>query len=494
MLFNSPAFLFFFLPLTLAGYWLACQRPRVAMAWLLVASIVFYAYWDIRFLPVLLASILVNRLFGGLISDASAPMRRVWLVVGVSLNIVVLVYFKYSNFGLQVLTDWTGWTPAWTEVVLPIGISFITFQKIAFLVDAYRGDSVSRDTVAFGVFVTFFPQLIAGPIVHHHEIIPQLGKHGKDRWSDLAAGLTLVAIGLFKKVALADRVAPYSTSMFEMAATGSPPAILDAWLGVLAYALQIYLDFSAYSDMALGLARMFGIDLPINFASPYKARSVIDFWRRWHITLSRFLRDYLYIAMGGNRKGPIRQKLNLLVTMTLGGAWHGANWTFMVWGVMHGVFLLINHAWARTGVSKSLATKRYWQPVAGTLTFLSVIVAWVPFRADSLGTTWLIWKSMAGAAAWTMPDSQFKPGVVLAMAVILLGCVTFPNAYEIMAKASVGTSSPGYSATRIDADRLVANQRWTFRVNRWWLLITVLLLLIAILRLNDVSEFIYFQF
>src|SRR5690606_19566036 len=254
------------------------------------------------------------------------------------------------------------------------------FQQIAYLVDSYRQQGAEASFGRYALFISFFPQLIAGPIVHHSEMTPQLGRPRASRLKDLSEGLSLLTIGLVKKLMVADSMAIGANAVFGAAASGQAPNVAEAWLAALAYSLQIYFDFSAYSDMAIGLGRMFGIDLPINFASPYKARSIVDFWRRWHITLSRFLRDYLYIPLGGNRKGTGRQKVNLVLTMALGGIWHGANWTFLLWGVLHGVYLLINHQWRVTRWGKLTSASPFGRGLAHSITLLAVVVAWVPFR------------------------------------------------------------------------------------------------------------------
>ncbi|MGE3936590.1 MAG: MBOAT family protein, partial [Rhodospirillaceae bacterium] len=338
MLFNSLEFIFLFLPVTLVG-WFAIGRvagPRAAILWLIAASFVFYAWWNVRFIALLAVSIGVNFWIGSRLSaDATpGPSRRMLLLLGIGFNLAILGYFKYANFFVDNIQAVTGASFAWEPVLLPIAISFFTFQKIAFLADAYWGRARAYDFAHFSLFVMFFPQLIAGPIVHHREIIPQIEAKRTIRFSldDFAAGLTIFAIGLAKKVVVADHCGEWASRLFAAADNGLDPGFFDAWIGALSYTLQIYFDFSAYSDMAVGLARMFGFRMPINFDSPYKAASIIDFWRRWHMTLSRFLRDYLYIPLGGSRRGRARQYLNILVTMFLSGLWHGAGWTFVLWG------------------------------------------------------------------------------------------------------------------------------------------------------------------
>ena len=391
MLFNSYVFIFAFLPVVLAGYAWVRRFPerRWVIAWLVIASLFYYAWWKPEFLLLLLTSVSVNAVFGKLLCDGrlSRPAARAALVAGIVFNLGLLGYFKYAMFFTQTLNELFGAGLTVPKIILPIGISFITFQKIAFLVDAHRGLVRNFTLQNYALFVTFFPQLIAGPIVHHAEMMPQFDKKPAlhEFAADLAVGFSIFCVGLFKKVVVADSVAVYADAGYDMLKAGQPLDFVSAWITVLAYSFQLYYDFSGYSDMAVGLGRMFGIKLPVNFYSPYKATGIIDFWRRWHITLSRFLRDYLYIPLGGNRHGALRQALNIAVVMLLGGLWHGANWTFVVWGGVHGVLLAINHAWNQLRLSRwrvfgSLSARAAFV----ALTFLAVTLAWVPFRADTL--------------------------------------------------------------------------------------------------------------
>jgi alginate O-acetyltransferase complex protein AlgI len=495
MLFNSAGFLFVFLPVTLAGFVLLVGwRREWALWWLLAASLVFYGAWDYRFVPVIVASVIANYLVGRAIDTASAPAKRRWLVFGLVGNLGALGYYKYTNFFLDSLTAIGAAVPQWAVVVLPIGISFFTFQQIAFLVDVYRGQGGEPSFSRYALFVTLFPHLIAGPITHHREIIPQLGQPGRDRWSDLAAGLTLFAIGLFKKMVIADTVAIPATAIFGAAAAGQPPTLLESWMAVSCYTLQIYFDFSAYSDMAVALGRMFGVEFPINFASPYKATSIIDFWRRWHITLSRFLRDYLYIPLGGNRKGRVRQRTNVMITMLLGGLWHGAGWTFVLWGALHGAYLVVNYFWAGSAIGRWANGFRHWPKVAGALTLFCVMLAWVPFRAADMATTISVWQGMFGLNGFA-PDASLKTAqhLSLAMTMLVLGLfvcvVALPNSYEIMRAARLGTPTHGYPAT------VIAGSGSTYwRASGRWAAVTGVVLFVCIMKLYDVSEFIYFRF
>src|SRR2546423_7585115 len=390
MLFSSYTFLFQFLPATVLAFAAARRHsPRTGIMVLAGASLFFYGAWRPVYRFLLIASIAVNFALGLRMED---PLRRRAIgSLGVALNLAGLCYFKYTNFIFDSLNTMPGAPLPFVNIILPLGISFFTFQQIAYLVDVMRGAKVERDIVSYPLFVSFFPHLIAGPLVHHAEMIPQFKRGRTGRLAVLAArGLPIFAAGLFKKVVIADNLAQFASPVFAHLDAGGGIPTSWAWLATLAYTLQIYFDFSGYSDMAIGLALLFGIRLPLNFNSPYRSLSIIDFWRRWHMTLSRFLRDYLYIPLGGSRHGPLRRHLNLMITMLLGGLWHGASWTFVVWGGLHGAYLQINHAW-RHVVAKSPRLQRllarYPRAAAlcgWALTFSAVVVAWVCFRSASL--------------------------------------------------------------------------------------------------------------
>jgi alginate O-acetyltransferase complex protein AlgI len=397
LLFNSYVFLFVFLPVVLAGYALAGRYGnRPVFAWLVTASLFFYGWWNPLLLWLIVLSITVNYAFAGHLTRSPGKGA---LALAISFNLGLLGYFKYAGFLTQILSDATGSGFQLGELILPLGISFFTFQQITYLVDSNAGRTVNHGWLEYGLFVTFFPQLVAGPIVHQAEILPQFihGRH-RLRARNLAIGLTIFALGLFKKVVIADHMATYATPVFNAAAAGEVITFLEAWGGATAYTFQIYFDFSGYSDMAIGLARMFGIRLPLNFHSPYKAHNIIDFWSRWHMTLSRFLRDYLYIPFGGNRKGSARRYLNLMVVMLLGGLWHGAGWTFVLWGGLHGFYLICNHAWRGLAGSLGLLADRprWWtRGLSWSATFLAVMVAWVFFRATSFDAALNVLRGMA---------------------------------------------------------------------------------------------------
>jgi len=354
MLFNSYQFIFLFLPVTLLVFFLIGNKGhhRIALSWLVGASLFFYAWWNPAYLGLLLFSLLFNYACGVALSNKSEQAQnsnRLLLFAGVAINLLLLGYYKYANFFIDNINAFSESNWHLNTIILPLAISFFTFQQVAYLVDAYRGETKEYNFLHYALFVTFFPQLIAGPIVHHKEMLPQFAKEETYRLNKqhLAIGLTIFIIGLFKKVVIADTFAGYATPIFLGAESGETLTFFQAWEGAIAYTLQLYFDFSGYSDMAIGLARMFGIKLPLNFNAPYQACNIIDFWRRWHITLSRFLRDYLYFSLGGNRKGEFRRYINLFLTMLLGGLWHGAGWTYIAWGGLHGSYLVINHIWQK---------------------------------------------------------------------------------------------------------------------------------------------------
>jgi D-alanyl-lipoteichoic acid acyltransferase DltB (MBOAT superfamily) len=414
MLFNSYTFLFLFLPVTLAGaFVLARYRTSFAVAWLVFASLFFYGWWSWRHVPLLLASIAFNYLAGEAIARRGGKQggKAFGLMSGaIAVNLVVLGYFKYAGFLVANVDALLGAGMRIEAIVLPLGISFFTFTQIAYLVDVYR-DPVRYGVAPYALFVSYFPHLIAGPILHHREMMPQFAASTSYRfdYANLAAGVTLFAIGLFKKTVLADGIAPYAGPVFEQAARGYAPTSFEAWGAALAFGLQLYFDFSGYTDMAVGLSKMLGIRMPVNFESPYKATSIIDFWHRWHMTLSRFLRDYLYIALGGNRRGTFRRYANLLLTMLLGGLWHGAAWTYILWGAAHGALLAINHGWRamRSRFPEGPAwINRVGCAFGAALTFAAVFGTWVIFRADDLPSALRILRGLAGLNGHALPPSM----------------------------------------------------------------------------------------
>src|SRR3984893_211021 len=345
MLFNSYPFIFLFLPVALLGYFALGRLSNLfPVIWLALASFAFYAVSNWQFVPLLLASVAFNYLIGLLLitSRLRNRLRFAALTLGVAGDLLVLGYFKYAGF-LAANLDAVFSTGFTVDILLLVGISFYTFTQIAFLVDAYRGKVAGYALPHYALFVTYFPHLIAGPILHHKDMIPQFERAEAKRPDAhlILCGLIIFAIGMFKKTCLADGIQPFVALAFGP----DTPSFAQAWIGALAYTFQLYFDFSGYSDMAIGISLMFGVFLPLNFDSPYKATTIFDFWRRWHMTLSQFLRDYLYIPLGGNRHGRLLRYVNLMITMLLGGLWHGAAWTFVIWGALHGAYLCVNHLW-----------------------------------------------------------------------------------------------------------------------------------------------------
>ena len=432
MLFSSLTFLLGFLPITLAAVYIAAKffSIRAAIVVLLIASLIFYSWQTPVYIFLISGSIVTNYLIGRIILRARSKLR---LAVGVGFNLALLGWFKYIGLFSSTLSDLARADLTVDGVILPLAISFFTFQQIAYLVDCYEGKVERYGFLNYALFVAFFPQLIAGPIVHHKTVTPQFAgpRFACFYAEDIASGLFLFSIGLAKKVLIADALAPLADGVFDTAAMGYAVSTPDAWIGVLAYSFQIYFDFSGYSDMALGLALFFGVRLPMNFNSPYKARSIVDFWRRWHITLSTFLRDYLYFPLGGNRSGSIIRYRNLFIVMLLGGLWHGAAWTFVVWGGLHGAYLCINHAWEKT-----LGQKMTLGPVGGTaLTFIAASVAWVFFRAETFSAAFTVFAGLFGqasgapialqsAALFSYPILAFAAGIAFVA----------PNALELTAR------------------------------------------------------------
>jgi alginate O-acetyltransferase complex protein AlgI len=414
MLFNSQIFIVGFLPIVLVLYYLLAEHRTARQAVVVLASLFFYGWWDVRFVPLLasltLANWLIARWFGA--------SRARWIpILGVVLNLAVLGLFKYADFFRDTAAALLGDSFHPWHLILPLGISFFVFQKISYLIDLRRGDRHIYGFLDFCMFVSFFPQLIAGPIVRHNEIIHQfsLDPRRPAMWENLSRGFVLFVIGVAKKVALADTLAMIADPLFGKSVTASLSAF-EAWIATGAYTLQIYFDFSGYSDMAIGLALMFGLRLPFNFNAPYRAVSIRDFWRRWHMTLSRFLRDYLYIPLGGNRRGVMRQAFNVIVTMLLGGLWHGANWTFVAWGGLHGVALALNHVWEGTGL-------RLPRAFAWLITLLFVMLGWVLFRSPDFATAGDVLLSLGGqhGIGFIPLDREFVLTLIAGAAVALLG-------------------------------------------------------------------------
>lgn len=459
MLFSSHFFILVFLPPVLVLYYALGEHRRARLAVLLVSSLIFYAWWDVRFIPLLPASITVN----WLLSRFFLARTGSWIIAaGVIFNLALLACFKYTNFFAESVLTLVGMEYRPLSIILPLGISFFTFQQISFLVDLKRGKAPGYSLLEFASFVCFFPQLIAGPIVRHDELIPQfktrpLAKRG---WELPARGLALFILGLVKKVFFADELAPIADSGFALAGSSGILPVETAWQSALAYSLQLYFDFSSYSDMALGLGAMFGFSLPLNFNNPYRATSIREFWRRWHMTLSRFLRDYVYIPLGGSRYGEYRACTVALITMLLCGLWHGAGWTFVFWGGLHGVAVCCNRAWRQAD----------WPmpPILGwTITMFFVVIGWVIFRSSDFSQAFVFITAMFG-----------NHGVIDVSVRDNWGLISVALAFSLFGPTNVELS-------RVD---------WLAR--HWIALALAVLLTGTLLRVGQGRglEFIYFQF
>ena len=417
-------------------FYLLPARWRIARKlWLIAASFVFYGYWKVGYVPLLAGSILVNYGLAEWILRAGRRAKAV-LTLGVGLNLLLLGYFKYTNFIVGVIGDAAHHDFGRFNIILPLAISFFTFTQISYLVDVARDRSVHYRFIDYCLFVVLFPHLIAGPIVRHWEIIPQfVGRDLRSNHDNLSVGATLFILGLFKKY-LADSVAIYADSVYNGAAQGLAVSSLDAWLGTLAFSLQIYFDFSSYSDMAIGLARMFGVKFPSNFDSPYRASSVIVFWERWHRTLTRFLREYVYFSLGGNRRGHLRQLANIMATMLLSGLWHGAGWTYILWGGLHGAMIVVNHEWRRFAQRMQWTLTHWSQRAAGVLAcFLAVTLAWTFFRAANLHVATGMLGRMLGHFTRSSDLHLNHYGSAFGTVALLLTiCWAFPNTQQLLEK------------------------------------------------------------
>jgi alginate O-acetyltransferase complex protein AlgI len=506
MLFNSYQFIFLYLPIVLFGFfWVARSSHRMAALWLVVASIFFYGYWNPKFVSLLLASIVFNYGAGFWIGHAhQAQKSKLILALAIVANLLLLGVFKYANFFIATANVANAQLDL-LAIVLPLGISFFTFTQIAFLVDAHRGLAREYNFIYYLLFVTWFPHLIAGPVLHHKQMMPQfaLTETYRPNAESIAVGLTLFSLGLFKKVVLADQFALYANPVFSAVGNGGQPMFLEAWIGALAYTLQLYFDFSGYSDMAIGLSRLFNIKLPLNFNSPYKAANIIDFWRRWHMTLSAFLRDYLYFSLGGNRKGPTRRYINLMVTMLLGGLWHGAGWSFVLWGALHGIYLVVNNGWQKLTGDIKYVNGRFFHAFSVLLTFTCVVIAWVPFRSANFDVTQNMLYGMAGLNGVSIPqilaflgrlNSSFVlkgilpltampvKEVVLWLPAGLLIVWLLPNTQQWLVNFS-----PAW-------DKVTSLSRLAWKPTRLLAVMVGTLFGFSLLFLNRVSEFLYFQF
>lgn len=506
MVFSSLEFIYLFLPPVLLGF-LVLRSLKLESAiiwWLISASLAFYAWWSPPHLLLLLGSVGFNYLVHKALLHKAVLHKRAKAVFafGVLVNLSLLAVFKYADFLLENFNLVVGEDIPALGLILPLAISFYTFQQISFLHDTLVGNLVKCDFRRYVLFVTFFPQLIAGPIVMQKDTIPQftISTFTNKTMLNILLGSTLFFIGLFKKIVIADGIAPVANAVFQVTDAGQAVPVDMAWFGALAYSFQIYFDFSGYCDMALGLALMFGIRLPVNFNSPYRALNIIDFWRRWHMTLSRFLRDYLYIPLGGNRGGLLGSKGNLMITMLLGGLWHGSGWNFMIWGGLHGLYLMINHVWSSSAFGQNIKGQTnpvIYKILSWLITIISVIIAWVFFRAETFSGAILLIGSMF---AFVEVPFQFGltpiiadlPLTITLLITMTIIVVAFPNAVQMTRRYRPILSAAG------DVKKLsgkLLNLAWS--PSPRWAVFTGLVAcvgLIQIYRLNGLTEFIYFNF
>lgn len=514
MLFNSFIFIFLFLPVVLLLFYsLAKYSHQLALGMLLLASVIFYGWWDYRYIFPLLFSITVNFFIAYQIQNSKTlALRQYRLWLGIIFNLSLLAYYKYTDFFIQNFNDIFHAHLPILHITLPLGISFFTFTQIAFLVDNYRGLVQKCRPLNFALFVTYFPHLIAGPIIHHKEVMPQFEKNRTFTFNyrNMTIGLSIFAIGLFKKTVMADYLGTLVGPIFDV----NLPVIsmIDAWISALAYTFEIYFDFSGYSDMAIGLSLLIGIKLPINFYSPYQATNIIEFWRRWNITLSRFLRDYLYIPLGGNRSGRLRRYLNLMVTMLLGGLWHGASWTFVIWGLLHGTYLCLNHAWISLKNAVGLpADSGYIVKIISTaFTFLMVVIAWIFFRAPDFATahkilTAMFFQKMTLPDIWHLPlamkiflqnlgvhwtaDPTWVTAPKGLFILVIAALVTWwmPNTYQLFSK---------YRPAFLPYQYTVKSSQKTFfwKPRLAWDCLIVAVFVFGIMHIHASSIFLYFRF
>ena len=485
MLFNSYEFIFVFLPLSFFIYFFLLEKRLItgAKGFLVFTSLFFYSWWNVAYLPLILSSMLFNYVVGNSLNENFKKIRipkQNLLAFGIIANLSLLGYFKYTDFFLENFNlAFDGSIPL-LHLALPLAISFFTFQQIAYLVDSFRGETAEYDFLNYALFVTFFPQLIAGPIVHHAEMMPQFASKWNlvKNYKNIAMGIFIFSIGLFKKVVIADTFATWATAGFDHAEVLN---FLEAWATSLSYTFQLYFDFSGYTDMAIGAALLFNIKLPINFNSPYKAFDIQDFWRRWHITLSRFLRDYIYIPLGGNRKGSFRMYTNLLATFILGGIWHGAGWTFVFWGFLHGMALMIHRGWKQLGFTMP-------KVLAWFITFNFINIAWVFFRAKEWGDAVKVLSGMVGSSGIILSE-KFNAKL------------SFLSEYGIefsrVTEHIGGESKLIYFLLLAFIILMLKNShqlRESFKCSTFKVFILSLLTITSILQLSQKSEFLYFNF
>ena len=471
----------------LLGYfWLLHKRLVLgSKLWLIGGSLFFYSWWNIYYLPLLLLSIFVNFFVGSAFTAGKnlKITKKQLLTFGILFNIALLAFFKYTDFLLANFNDTFAQNIPLLHIILPLGISFFTFTQIAFLVDTYKNKIKEYDLLNYMLFVSYFPHLLAGPILHHAEMMPQFASRWNlaVRWRNMAVGIFLFSVGLFKKVVIADTFAHFANVGFD---TAVPLNLIEAWATSLSYTIQLYFDFSGYTDMAIGISLMFNIVLPINFNSPYKAKNIQDFWRRWHITLSRFLRDYIYIPLGGNKVSKTRNYFNLLAVFLIGGVWHGAGWTFIAWGALHGVGILIHRAWQDFGL-------RIWGWLGWILTFNFINITWVFFRSDDFEAARRILSGMVGINGIVLPER-------LAQKLEILNTYGIEFAESYLSHSGLnGIKDLILIAIMIIFVLIAKNTQELSKTIKYGPLTAVILGLITVcglIYLNRPSQFLYFQF
>ncbi|MEW9052991.1 MAG: MBOAT family O-acyltransferase [Neobacillus sp.] len=482
MLFNSYQFIFLFLPIVFIGYFVVLRKAKLhtKMIWLVLASLFFYGYWTPKYLYLIISSIAVNYGFSKLMLRYESK-KKLFLVLGILFNVSLLGYYKYTNFFINNLNYLIQEDIILVQIILPLGISFFTFQQIAFIVDSYRGETKHYRFFEYCLFVTFFPQLIAGPIVHHKEMMPQFEDKTNASYhsKNIALGVYIFILGLAKKVLIADNFAIVANAGYS---AGKPLSFFESWITSLSYTMQLYFDFSGYCDMAIGAALLFNIVLPINFNSPYKALNIQDFWRRWHMTLNRFLTQYLYIPLGGSRIGEVRTYINIFIIFFVSGIWHGAGWTFIIWGILHGLASMINRAWKKTNIVMPKWT-------AWFITFLFVNAAWVFFRAESVSQATSILKGMVGLNGIEYPSIASiinkLPFIEINSQVQLL----FTNG-QIM---QYGFFLLIFLGIVVFAKNTIERMN-DFNMNAARVVFISILTVASVLSLSKVSEFLYFNF
>jgi D-alanyl-lipoteichoic acid acyltransferase DltB (MBOAT superfamily) len=474
-----------FLPLSFFIYFFLLEKRLVtgAKGFLVFASLFFYSWWNIAYLPLILSSMLFNYVIGNSLNENFNKIRihkKSLLTFGIVANLALLGYFKYTDFFLENFNFIFNENVPLLHLALPLAISFFTFQQIAYLVDSYRTETAEYDFLNYALFGTFFTQLIAGPIVHHAEMMPQFASRWNlvKNYSNIATGVFIFSIGLFKKVVIADSFGIWATAGFDHAETLN---LLEAWATSLSYTFQLYFDFSGYTDMAIGAALLFNIKLPINFNSPYKALDIQDFWRRWHITLSRFLKDYIYIPLGGNRKGSFRTYSNLLVTFILGGIWHGAGWTFVFWGFLHGMALVIHRFWKNLGLTLP-------KVLAWFITFNFINIAWVFFRAREWDDAIKVLNGMFGGQI--ILSEKFSS----TLAFLSEYGVVFARVTENIGD---GSKILNYLISAFFIILVLRNSmelQKNFSFSKATLLFTSVIFFISLFSFSNISEFLYFNF